>query len=1037
VAPEELRKTVTILFADVAGSTALGERLDPESLRQVMSRYFNEMRAVVDRHGGTVEKFIGDAVMAVFGIPRLHEDDALRAVRAAVEMGEALARLNEELERQWDVRIQIRTGLNTGEVVAGDPASGQSLVTGDAVNVAARLEQAADPGEILLGAETYRLARDAVHAEPVAPLDLRGKTDRVDAYRLLEVLPGAPALARRLDSPLVGRSAELEALSGALQDAEAQRACRLVTVVGEAGAGKSRLVNELLGSAGTNATILSGRCLPYGEGITFWPIAEALKAHAGITEQDSAEDARSRIGALLLPGQDADLLRDRVVAAIGIEEGSGELQETFWAIRRLLESLAADRPIVLLIEDIHWAEPTLLDLLQYVVGFSRGSPILLLCTARPELREAQPEWGVAAATVTLSPLTEEQTEELIENLLGRTPLPPEVRTRIGEAAEGNPLFVEEMLRMLIDAGLLVRDDGHWRQEGDLSEVPVPGTIQALLSARLDRLQDEERAVIQRASVVGKIFYWGAVAALTPEAERPAVGPGLQTLLRKELVRPDRSPFAGEDAFRFSHILVRDAAYESLPKRIRVDLHSLFAAWLEDRAGPRIAEFEELLGYHLEQAYRYRSALGPLDAAALAVARQAASRLAASGRRSLQRGDMPAASNLLHRAADLLPSDDPTRPVLLNDLGTALTDLGDLRRASEVLDQAAEGAAAAGDRGLEWHARVQGAWVRGVQGPMRRWDSVLGELREAINVFEELGDETGLARAWTFMAEHFNDLAKRGEMAEAASRAMEHARQAGDRREEAMSARLLGGSLYYGPTPLSEAIPRFEEVVRAAAERPMVEAAVLPVLGGLYGMSGRFDEARASFDRARARNEELGLRFFSARLALLVGDFEMFAGDLAAAERECRRGCEIFKEMGETGRFSTLAAQLADALFRLGRDDEAYEVTVESEQATSAEDVDALASWRRVRAKVLARRGDVEQADALIRESLRLAESSPDDVHLHSKVLKDVGTVLLLSGRPREGIPHVERALELELRKENVPGAEQARALLRQLAAEGG
>jgi tetratricopeptide (TPR) repeat protein len=323
----------------------------------------------------------------------------------------------------------------------------------------------------------------------------------------------------------------------------------------------------------------------------------------------------------------------------------------------------------------------------------------------------------------------------------------------------------------------------------------------------------------------------------------------------------------------------------------------------------------------------------------------------------------------------------------------------------------------------------------VQGPMRRWDSVLGEVREAIDVFEELGDETGLARAWTFMAEHFNDLAKRGEMAEAASRAIEHARRAGDRREEAMSTRLLGGSLIYGPMPLSEAVPRFERTVQDAADRPMVEAAVLPVLGSLYGMQGRFDDARACFDRARARNEELGLRFFSARLALLVGDIEMFAGDLAAAERECRRGCEIFKEMGETGRFSTLAAQLADVLYGLGRDDESYGFTVESEKATSPEDVEAQASWRRVRAKVLARRGEVEQAEAMIGESLRLAETSPDDVHLHSKVLKDVGRVYLLAGRPGEGIPYVERALQLELKKENVPGAAEARALLEELSAE--
>ncbi|MGH2817543.1 MAG: adenylate/guanylate cyclase domain-containing protein [Actinomycetota bacterium] len=520
----EVRKTVTVLFADVSGSTALGERLDPESLRGVMSRYFDEMRSAVEDHGGTVEKFIGDAVMAVFGVPVVHEDDALRAVRAAAQMREILAALNNELDREWGARLHIRTGINTGEVVAGDPSGSQSFVTGDAVNVAARLEQAAEPGEILIGKETHRLVRDAVLVEPVDPLELKGKVERVPALRLLNVTAGAPPFARRLDSPLVGREDELVRLRHALEEAAMQRVCRITTVVGDAGLGKSRLVNEFVLQATTRARTLWARCLPYGEGITFWPVAELVKAAAGIGELDSPGAARSKVRNLVGDVEDGADIAERVAAAIGLGEGEGEIQETFWAVRRLLEVLARYGPLVVVIEDIHWAEPTLLDLLQYVAGFSIDYPLLILCTARPDVRESRPDWGSIGELIVLEPLTQLQCELLIGNLLGRAGLTGDVRARITESAEGNPLFVEEMLRMLIDDGLLERDDGHWAARGDLSRVSVPGTISALLSARLDQLAGEERSVIQRASVIGKVFWWGAVTELSPEAIGRASAP---------------------------------------------------------------------------------------------------------------------------------------------------------------------------------------------------------------------------------------------------------------------------------------------------------------------------------------------------------------------------------------------------------------------------------------------------------------------------------------------------------------------------------
>jgi class 3 adenylate cyclase/tetratricopeptide (TPR) repeat protein len=1030
------RKTVTALFADITGSTALSERLDPEALREVISRYFDEARMVIERHGGTVEKFIGDAVMAVFGVPVAHEDDALRAVRAGDDLRRALDRLNEELEGDLGLRLQARIGVNTGEVVVGDPSSGESFVTGDAVNVAARLEQSAEPGQILIGEETRRLIVDAVITELAGPLSLKGKSEPVTAHRLLEVRPGAAPHARRLDSPLVGRDAELAQLEKAFGEVVGTAACGRVTVVGEAGVGKSRLVAELVAELTGRAQVLFGRCLPYGEGITFWPIAEAIRAAAGITEEDSPEEAQARIASVVKGSEDAGLVADRVSAVLGLSESGGDIHEMFWAVRRVLESLARDTPLVFVAEDVHWAEPTLLDLIDYLVEFSADRSILILSTTRPELRDTRPEW-VGGSAVILQPLSERDSEDLIGNLVGRAGFPADVRARIIDAAEGNPLFVEELLRMLIDDGLLVRQNGHWHPRGDLSTLALPSSIHALLSARLDRLSEEERAVIQRAAVVGKVFYWGAVAALAPQEMSDRVGAHLQALLRRELIRPERGGFVGEDAFRFSHILVREAAYESVPKRTRAELHERFAGWLEHKAGQRIAEHEEILGYHLEQAYRHRAALGPADPAARALARRAADRLAASGRRATQRGDVRAAVNLLGRAAELLGAEEPARPAVLTDLGVALVEMGQWERAEAVFTEATEAAAEAGDRRLEWLARIHLGHLRGHKDPQTDWTKLLEEAHRAIEVFQESEDDAGLARAWTLVSDVQNGLSQRAEMGEAAAKAVEHARRAGDRQQEANSVRLLVASLVFGPTPVREAISRCEAILRDADESPMLSVAILPPLAQLYGMEGRFEEARALFGRARAYQDELGLRHWSARMSGGAGEVEELAGNVVAAEREFRRGCELFKEMGETGRFSTVATQLADALYALERDHEALLWTEQSEEATAPDDLVSQVDWRRVRAMVLARRGETSRAEGLINEALRRAEASADDVHLHDKVYRSVAEVLRLAGRTAEAIPYAQRALELQERKGSIAGAARARALLEELTAEAG
>src|SRR6266545_2301200 len=453
LAPQEMRKTVTIVFSDLKGSTNLGEALDSESLRELMTRYFEEMREILEHHGGRVEKYIGDAIMAVFGLPRIHEDDALRAVRAAAAMQESLRALNEELEQRWGVQIENRTGVNTGEVVAGDPGAGQRLVTGDAVNVAARLEQAAPPLEILVGEPTYRLVRHAVEVEPVEPLPLKGKSEPVPAYRLLAVRE-AESVARRHDRPIVGRESELAQLEAEFGLAAAASSCRLVTIVANAGVGKSRLIDELGRAVGAEALVLSGRCLPYGRGHTYWPLVEIFREAASIRDDDPPDQAIEKLSSLLGGAQD---VTDRIASAIGLS--------------------GAQFP-----------------------------------------PDQLPEWGQAGSLLALEPLSEDQSVRVIENVLGAG-LAPEVSRRIVDAAEGNPLFVEQLLSMLIDDGVLQPVDGGWEAEGDLSELSVPPTINALLAARLDQLSREQRAVIEPASVIGHVFDQSALAAIVEEQVR--------------------------------------------------------------------------------------------------------------------------------------------------------------------------------------------------------------------------------------------------------------------------------------------------------------------------------------------------------------------------------------------------------------------------------------------------------------------------------------------------------------------------------------
>src|SRR5919204_2059948 len=714
--PQEVRKTVTIVFSDLKGSTTMGEALDSESLREVMNRYFAEMRRVLEEHGGRVEKYIGDAVMAVFGLPRLHEDDALRAVRAAHGMKRALEALNDELERRYGVRLANRTGVNTGEVVAGDPSAGQRLVVGDAVNVAARLEQAAPTMEVLLGELTYRLVRDAVEVEAVEPLELKGKSERVPAFRLVSVGAGE-GYARRAGSALVGREAELAALRAAFDEAAATGECRLLSPLAGAGVGKSRLVEAFTTSLGGEARIGRGRCLPYGKGITFWPLVELVRDAAGIGEDDPPEVARAKVAELVAD----EAVVERVSAAVGLSDAQFPVEELFWGARKLVCALARERPLVVVFDDVHWAEPTFLDLVEHLTDSIHDASVLLVCPSRPDVVESREGWaeGPRARRLRLEPLSPADTERVVEHLLGSVEVAPEARARIVEASEGNPLFAEQLLAMLVDGGYLARDNGSWRATRDLSELDVPPTIHALLAARLDHLEPEGRAVVEHASVVGLVFPKDAVAELAPDGIRSGLDGHLQSLERKQLVRPHAD---AQVSYRFNHILIRDAAYQGLLKRTRATLHERFVEWADrvNRDRDRATEFEEILAYHLEQAYRYLGELGPLDDHGRKLGSRAAERLQSAGRRAFGRGDMSAAATLLGRAAEPVPEDDPQRLALLPDLGEALIDTGDFERAHEVLDDAVARAASAGDVRLEAEARLGRLLARFFSSDLEGW-----------------------------------------------------------------------------------------------------------------------------------------------------------------------------------------------------------------------------------------------------------------------------------------------------------------------------
>ena len=973
----QVRKTVTVVFCDVTGSTALGERLDPETLRDVMSRYFDRTRAVLESHGGTVEKFIGDAVMAVFGIPVLHEDDALRAVRAAHEMRGALAELNEEFEREFSVSLVTRIGVNTGPVVAGDPSAGQNLVTGDTVNTAARLEQAAGPGEILIGEATFHLARDAVDVEPVDPLALKGKAAAVDAYRLISVRAGAAGHERRLDSPMVGRERPLRMLVDAFEAARIDGACHLFTVLGPAGIGKSRLVREFTSAVDGSARVLFGRCLSYGDGIAFWPITEITIAAAGIAEDDPPDRARAAIRAELEGIPDADLVTSHLAGVIGLEE-AGPV-EAPWAVRRFFEAIASRTPLIVVFDDIHWAEPALLDVIEHVADRSRDVPMVLLCMARPEFLDDRPGWGGGmrnATSVHLEPLSELEADALIENLLGHPALTQEIRERIRAAAQGNPLFVEEMLGMLLDDGVLVLKEGEWVAAVDLTTVQVPPAISALLTARLDRLSVPERTVLETASIVGEVFERSTVRALVPETLRPGVDGHLGALLRKDLVRPSHSDVGGDEGYRFRHILLRDAAYGAVPKADRAELHEAFANRLVTSLAERAAEFDEFVGYHLEQAHHLRAELGLHGDRTDALGRAAFERLSAAGERAFNRGSMAAAASLLGHASALLEPDDPARLAIAWRHGRALAEAGELVSASEVLEEAVARGRAAGERVATGHAECTLLVVRMLQDPSVDIDAYQEAASRLIDLFEELGDDRGSALAWEERAYALWLRMHCADSGAAAGRALAYARACGDALLESEMLTHLLATRYLGPTPIPDALLSARELLDLARERGSrrLEAGALRHMGNCLAYLGDFEAAHSLQEEGRAILLELGQTIEyhatsqgTARLLRLTGDLDGAAGVY-------RDSCEQLEALGETAFLSTNAGLLAVVETKRGDLDAAERWVEVAERTASSGDIASQAGIELARGLICSGRGD-PSAQEHLRRALELDDST--------------------------------------------------------------
>jgi class 3 adenylate cyclase/tetratricopeptide (TPR) repeat protein len=1035
-----VRKTVTLVFSDIAGSTAMGEGRDPEAIRGAMDRYFAEMRRIVERHGGIVEKFVGDAVMAAFGIPVVHEDDALRAVRTAAEMRDRLIALNDELERDWGVRLNARIGVNTGEVVAGDPSDRQTFATGDTVNTAARLEQAALPNEILLSAATLQLVRDAVRVEPVEPLTLKGKAEPMLAFRLIDVDPIGVGRARRTDLSLVGRERELAVLQRSFDDVLDAGACRLAIVFGDAGVGKSKLIEAFSGWVGMRARVLRGRCLSYGEGITFFPVAEVVRAAAGIAEEDPPEHAIQKLGTVVaLDDQHASIV-DGVSAALDLGSTSLPIDQVNWAIRRWLELLAASGPLVVVLDDLQWAEDALLDLIDHLARLA-AAPVLVMGMARPEFYERRPGWAAGipdAVVLRLQPLAAFGGEELLTSILG-APLDHHAAVRILETAGGNPLFIQELVGKLIDDGELTRVGERWQARGELATLTMPASIEALLAERIERLGSDERSVLETGAVVGQVFYRGAVVEMASAAVGPAIDEHLAELDRREYIRPSTETIASEAAFSFRHLLIRDAAYRRLSKGLRAKLHAAFASWFRAIAGPGFSGRDEILGYHLEQAVGYRLEIAPQSDDDHRMAREAAELLAAAGRRAMARGDMRATANLLPRAASLIPNDDPWRQRVELDLARALNESGRQEEALGLVSDIERRARELGEPAVAVAASVTWSIVALYSGSGEWTEDARLRAAKAMQQLEGAPPTSDLVAAEELMALIRVSVGEVTSAGEWIGRAADHADIVGDPATSARLRSMLTGSLVLGTIPANDGIDRCEQLLRQIGDYRAARGNGLANLGTLRGITGQLGEARSLIREGADILIDLGILGSQmggpALRAQRLFIVETLYGDLGIAEAEIRAACDHLEEIGEPWAGTTAYAELALVLCDQGRFDEAAEAAHRSRETSATDDPIGEAGWRASLARAHAHAGRIEEAEVLAAEAVEIV-SSTEHLLEQADAYRALADVLEVAGKRDQAVVAAGRAVECYRRKGVTDEARPLRDLMLLLASHG-
>jgi DNA-binding SARP family transcriptional activator len=991
------RRPVTVLCVMLQVASSSGGALDPETHEVVYGNSVPGLTAVLERYGGKLATSGGERLMGVFGVGSMHEDDALRAACASLAARSALAGEVGTLLRQHGVSLACRFGLATSEALVG--GSGPLGFAGDAGTEAMMLAEAAEPGQILISRQTYELAAAAIEAESAGP----------DRFLLRRAHPGVRPLPLRLDTPLVGRDEELRRLQAVCALAIRDRVTMLVTVTGEAGIGKTRLVHDMAGRLSGEANVLTGRCLPYGDGITFWPLREVVR------QAGAGRDSPDAIRALLGGEADAAGIAERLSRALGPgNQGRSDAAEIFWATRRFLETLARTRPLLVVFEDLHWAEPTFLDLVESLAVQPGRSALVLVCIARPELLEQRPAWAAGAAravSIDMVPLAGDSAATLLDALGEDQRIPPLIRARILETAAGNPLFLEQLAVSLTE------------QTGSDTRPVLPPTIEALLAARLQRLGPGATSVLACAAIVGKDFGVQPVRELLPSEARGPLSRNLQTLVAKGLVQrgpPDRSP---EEEYRFHHILIQQAAYRAIPKSARAELHQRYADWLEYVAWEPATQSAEILGYHLEQSVRYRNELRHAEAQSTALSHRAAVHLETAGCAAHDRGDALAAVNLLDRAAALLPSEDPALARIYTSLGTASTEAGQLDKARATLDRAQQTAAANGDENQRAHARIQALLLGLKVNPEWAAAEITRALPELRREFERSLDEPGLCRTLQLQAALDWNHSRSAAAEDAWQHAAEYARRAHDRRQLTEILGWLASAALWGPTPAPEGIRRCADYLDEIGNHPSGQAVILLHMAGLYAMQDDVETAHATLNRAKTLLDTLGPTM-TAAIIQPAAFVAMLSGDPATAETHLRLEYEALDRMGEKGILATTAALLARAIAAQGpsRYDEATQLITMSLRAGAGEDVSAQIIGQGLAGRILADRGCYAEAQKLANSAVQLAAQT-DLLSQHADALLDLAHVLAAAGRTTEAHAAASQALDLYQCKGNLPGVQ--------------